>query len=191
MNDLLARLHARSKREGECLVWTGHRLPRGYGLLSVKTETWMGKRYAHRIAWEIANGRPVPEGRMVCHRCDNPSCIEPAHLFLGTHKENMADMKSKGRGHWNGIVRKGAAHPNAILTPAQVQEIRRMYRDCTVTHSRLAALFEVSTGTITAILNGRRWSDLPGLLTPEELRAAARRVKATANRRRAVEVTVQ
>ena len=78
-----------------CSEWTGATDDDGYG-----RRRWRGKvRKAHRVAWEIAYG-PIPEGAKVLHRCDNPPCIEPTHLFLGTQADNVADMIAKGRqGH--------------------------------------------------------------------------------------------
>ena len=75
--------------EGGCWVWTGTRQVFGYGIS-------LRYRLAHRVSWEIANG-PIPDGLWVLHRCDNPPCVNPAHLFLGTQTENMRDMTAKGR----------------------------------------------------------------------------------------------
>lgn len=77
-----------------CLLWTGPANGLGYGRIHV-----VGTRRragAHRVAFEVVHG-PVPQGMEVCHRCDTPSCVNVDHLFLGTHRDNMADMAAKGR----------------------------------------------------------------------------------------------
>ena len=75
-----------------CIEYKGHKIPSGYGTTKVGGKTV----YAHRRAWEIVNGS-IPEGLCVLHKCDNPSCINPEHLFLGTQLENIEDRNSKGR----------------------------------------------------------------------------------------------
>jgi hypothetical protein len=89
-------------KSGECWTWrpvTG-RHPFGYGMFTPQH----GQRVtSHRFSWQLAHG-PIPSGLFVLHKCDNPPCVRPDHLFLGTHKDNMADMKAKkrqpGRTNW-------------------------------------------------------------------------------------------
>lgn len=77
---------------GDCWLWTGCKLPKGYGQIGIANVPAL----AHRVSYELANG-PIPEGLHVLHACDNPSCVNPTHLLAGTPKDNMQDMISKGR----------------------------------------------------------------------------------------------
>lgn len=93
---LSERLWAKVRRSDGCWEWTGKRLPRGYGQIRINEPRVMV--LTHRVSYELAFG-PIPEGMNVCHRCDNPPCVRPDHLFLGTTQENATDRKLKGRGH--------------------------------------------------------------------------------------------
>jgi hypothetical protein len=87
-----ARAGDRDPRTG-CRNWLGHKNPKGYGEVS-----WKGKQLrAHRIAWMLSTNRPIPPGMVVMHACDNPSCVEPTHLMMGTTRSNNYDMLRKGR----------------------------------------------------------------------------------------------
>lgn len=80
---------------GLCWPWIGRRNAAGYGVFDTFLD---GDRMAHRVAWVIEHG-PILDGLFVCHSCDNPRCVRPSHLWLGTHSDNMRDMAAKGRGH--------------------------------------------------------------------------------------------
>lgn len=89
----------RVDRSGECWVWTGSRSPEGYGKIvrmSPDAPSVVLSGRAHRLSYLFEYG-PIPADLSVCHRCDNPSCVRPSHLFLGTAKDNAVDMASKGR----------------------------------------------------------------------------------------------
>lgn len=105
---------------GSCWEWPGARRPySNYGMIRRDRVTF----WAHRVAHETFNG-PIPPDHIVCHRCDNPPCCNPAHLFAGTVKDNFDDMMSKGR--WSPPTPiTGEQHHEARLTPSKVIEIRR------------------------------------------------------------------
>jgi hypothetical protein len=111
-----------------------------------------GLKYAHRIAYELTIG-PIPEGMHVLHRCDNPSCVNPAHLFLGTLADNAKDMYAKGRG----ADRDGEKGPSAKLTWEIVTEIRRRYAADATTYRQLGAEFGVVSSQIGHIIRGEQW----------------------------------
>lgn len=80
---------SRVDKSGDCWLWTGARDGKGYGRL--------GNKVASRLSWELSHG-PIPRGKLVCHKCDNPPCVRPDHLFLGSPADNFYDMVAKGRG---------------------------------------------------------------------------------------------
>ena len=87
-----------------CWLWTGKTNRDGYGVLTRQRKGW----FAHRYSWTLANG-DIPDGMMACHTCDNPPCIRPDHLFLGTRADNLRDMRAKGRGRGPGHATASAA----------------------------------------------------------------------------------
>jgi predicted XRE-type DNA-binding protein len=139
----------------ECWEWQGSKHRFGHGRIGAGPGT-RRLLYTHRLSWEIHNG-PIPEGMCVLHRCDNPPCSNPDHLFLGTKADNTADMKSKGRAS-GGAKKpaKGETHYNAKLTDSQIEEIKRLYNKKTCNQYKLADLFNVTQGQISMILNGKR-----------------------------------
>jgi len=151
-------------KSGTCWLWTaGQRNASGYGGF-----LYNGKHsLAHRVSYEIEIG-PVPDGLLVLHRCDNPLCVRPSHLFLGTNDDNMKDMAAKGRSPKGDnhctrlrpeLVRKGEAAPNARLTEDKVKEIRRRYNNEEA--QALALDFGVSRDTIYGIVYRKKWKHVP------------------------------
>ena len=99
-------------RSGDCWNWTGALISTGYGHLSVGVGETKTQVLAHRLSYVWRYG-PIPDGFYVCHRCDNPKCVRPEHLFLGNQTDNMRDMAAKGRhvSHWRGITHCKHGHP--------------------------------------------------------------------------------
>lgn len=143
--------------EGSCWVWTGAVDSRGYGRLAIDCSARPIKYMsAHRFSHTLWFG-PIPEGMLICHRCDNPPCCNPAHLFPGTQADNMRDMAQKGRGGTGGVA--GSRHHNARLTEADVIQIReRLSTHESVTS--VADAWSVSRQTVSAIKHGTRWGHL-------------------------------
>lgn len=151
---LQERFWAKVDKRGpdECWLWTA-RITSGYG--SIGGGGHSGRSLsAHRVSWELHNG-PIPAGVHVLHRCDNRLCVNPAHLFLGTPADNMADRDAKGRqaaGEKNGVAK---------LTDNDVRTIRATYAKGGVTQEALARSFNVHQGLISGIIARRRWRHVP------------------------------
>lgn len=143
------RLSTKAQRKGDCLVWIGDRDQRGYGVIRLN-----GRRQkAHRVSYSLHVG-PIPAGMVVRHACDNPSCVDPMHLLLGTQLQNVEDMLQRGRA----TRLKGEHNPGAQLTAQQVAQIRARHQPRHPTHSghALALEFGVSESTISLVVRGRR-----------------------------------
>jgi hypothetical protein len=146
----LSRFWAKVDRRapGGCWPWTASTFGGRYGQFYVTEVTTKRNLLAHRVAWELASGQPVPDGMHVMHTCDVPRCCNPAHLKLGTHTDNMRDASSKGRLH--------APRPKRHkVTDAQVEEIRALVAAGTLS-SALAARFNVTESWISLVVRGLR-----------------------------------
>ena len=147
------------KKNHDCWEWKGSSYL-GYG------QIWRnGKKVkAHRLSWEMHNGI-IPEGIFVLHKCDNPSCVNPEHLFLGNQKDNMQDCSKKKRncmqvypgafGH-----RKGEKHRGAKLSNSDVQEIVILFGSNKYTKAELARMFKVHRTTVSKIFEGKNWKSV-------------------------------
>ncbi len=159
------------KSDGGCWEWTAHRNRKGYGRFSVNAA--IGPRFAHRLAFADAFGR-IPAGKFILHGCDNPACVNPAHLRIGTAKENVADMDERQRRVTPAV--NGEANPFSKLTDEKVTAIRAAYIDG-MPRTELSASFDVNPLTLQDIIYGRSWTHLFGVNgspTLADLRAARR-----------------
>lgn len=134
--------HTRIASNG-CIEWTGNQHTFGYGCVRIDGKT----RRAHVVAWELENG-PVPKGLFVLHECDNPVCINPAHLHPGTPKRNVEEMQSRGR------VAVGAKLPHTKLSEMDVREVRLMLERGAL-QREIAEQFGVHRITISQIKTGK------------------------------------
>lgn len=148
-----ARFWSKVQKSDGCWLWTGSVANHGYGQLTLR-----GHRpfLAHRLSWELAHG-PIPKGdghhgAVVMHTCDNRICVNPAHLVIGTQRENMADMAVKGRAS-HAAKAVGVHNGNAKLTPSLVQKIRAESGTC----KEIARDFGVSVGAVAKVRRRATW----------------------------------
>lgn len=141
---------SRVDKDEDCWLWTGAKDSNDYGLVGRSRRMLR----VHRVAWEFTYGRPIPEGLCVLHRCDNPPCVNPDHLFLGTKADNHADSVAKNRhsfGERNGMAK---------LTFREVRFIRKAYAAGLGTHRKLADRFGVSQDTIWKVVRRKSWKSV-------------------------------
>jgi hypothetical protein len=136
----------------ECWEWQAARVRHGYGRIG--TGVGRGIDGAHRVSWQLHFG-PIPAGMSICHTCDNPPCVNPVHLFVGTQDENWADMRTKGRGS-EPPHRLGEAVNTAVLTEATVRICRERYAAGERT-TDLAREFGVNQSTIKRVVSRKTW----------------------------------
>ena len=148
------RFWEKVQKSDGCWTWQGCLDRRGYGQIA-RGGKFGGNVKAHRLSYRIAHG-DLPESAHVLHRCDNPACVRPDHLFLGTHTDNMRDMWAKNRGRCDGAGRSGEENGNHRLTSANVAEIIRRHKGGEASRA-LAAEFGVSKTLVLMISAGKVW----------------------------------
>jgi hypothetical protein len=166
------RFYKKVNKTDSCHEWTACKNPAGYGLFNFGGQGMAV--LAHRFAWEISNG-DIPDGMLVCHKCDNPSCVNPEHLFIGSHKDNMRDCVNKGRfvcnlktkghksfGKNNGTHTKpdsrvcGIKNGNSKFIDSDILKIKKLYKSGVSTRE-IAAIYRVGKSTIWNIVSGNGW----------------------------------
>jgi hypothetical protein len=135
----------------DCWLWDGPCDTDGYGMFFVDTQRFRASRFAYMLA----NG-PIPSGQGVLHHCDNPPCVNPAHLFLGTPKDNALDSVSKNRR----ARMFGAANASTKLTEDHVRTIRLLHKQGNTTIAALARQFCTSESTVRFIVQGKTWKHI-------------------------------
>jgi hypothetical protein len=151
--------HVTLRPETGCVLWAGVRgkhAPHRYGRKLYEGKLWP----THALSWVLANGRPVPDGKVICHTCDTPACVNPDHLWDGTDADNAKDKAKKGRstrGATHGLFTRGERNGLAKLSETDIPRIRQSIQGPTA----LARLYGVSPATICAVRKGRIWSHVP------------------------------
>lgn len=156
-NSLADRFWSKVHKGAGCWEWTGSKNSKGYGRFHVDGKL----RRAHRVAVFLTAGAWPPEELQVCHHCDNPGCVRPDHLFIGTNRDNVIDKVRKGRHPYlpirNSHLAKGERHGNAKLTEAIVRTIRGSSEG----NSPLASRYGVTRNLISMVRNRRCWRHVP------------------------------
>jgi hypothetical protein len=140
--------------ENECWNWTGYKNKSGYGSIGIDGIMIRSHRYSFVKHNPYGLSFDDIEGCVVCHECDNPACVNPAHLFVGAVEDNMKDRAVKGR------EAKGEKIGNAKLQDFHIREIRHAYAAGGVTHRNLADEFGVSRSVISNIINNKAWKHI-------------------------------
>jgi hypothetical protein len=160
-NEIISRFWVKVDKNtaDQCWNWKGCITSGGYGGFRFHAKD--GEMGAHRASW-IINFGDIPDGMWVLHRCDNRKCVNPNHLFLGTHQDNVDDMMTKGRGHWRFLYgedhpQHGTKHWSNKLSEDDVRNIREMKASGKYTLRGLAKMFHVTHGCINNICQGRKW----------------------------------
>lgn len=153
MASAIDRFLVKINKTKHCWIWSAAKFRNGYGCFARLGRS----RLAHRISWEIHKGE-IPRGLLVLHRCDNRPCVNPDHLFLGTHHDNNMDCIMKGRQVSGHVL--GSKHGRCKLTEAAVLAMRNEYVPRIVSQATLAKKYCVTKSAIQAILERRRWGHI-------------------------------
>jgi hypothetical protein len=141
---------------GDCWIWTAAKSTHGYGVFGVPE---YGTFLAHRFSMLVENGG-LPANLMVCHTCDNPPCVNPSHLFMGTASDNFRDCIKKGRHKGNSSKISGDKHWRSKLTNEQVIEMRTLYKPTGCGYVEIGKKYGISGEHVSLILRGKTWKSI-------------------------------
>lgn len=131
----------------DCWLWQGGLAPSGYGYFTIKP---VRNVHAHRAAWILTFGA-IPDGLFVLHGCDNKRCVNPAHLFLGTQRDNIRDFDGKG------LRQRGEQHPRTRHTAEDIREMRRLRAEEGLSFRAIGQRFGIRAEAVWKIFHGKRW----------------------------------
>jgi len=140
-------------KSGDCWEWVGCKIKHGYGRFNVNAKL----KLAHRVSWELKNG-PITNGLFTLHKCDNPPCVNPDHLFLGTQKDNMHDAMKKGRHTYPDL--RGEECYASKLKEIDVLQIREIYSSGFYSMYKIGDIYKTCHSTICHITNRKTWKHL-------------------------------
>ena len=132
---------------GSCWLWNGYQNSKGYGMFTIHRKMYL----AHRVSWEMYNGPILYDKQHVLHRCDTPLCVNPGHLFLGTHQQNVRDMVNKGRQRFDPVTL------GVVLTEQKVRDMRAEYTGKFGSISALARKYKVNYYTAFRVVHRKTW----------------------------------
>jgi hypothetical protein len=138
--------------DDSCWNWFGQKI-NGYGRISLGAKS-LASDGSHRVSWKMHNKQEIPKGMFVMHSCDNPSCVNPKHLSLGTPKDNSDDMIAKGRKKQ--VIHIGEKNGKSIIKP----EIVRFIRSSDLSHAELARQLNISNGCVRSVRSKRTWKHI-------------------------------
>lgn len=137
------------RSEDECWEWLDHKVW-GYGYVTINKQVFR----AHRVAWMLINGE-IPKNMLICHHCDNRGCCNPKHLYLGTHIDNMRDVRIRHRNPGGHGLPAGEDHPRAKLSDDDIRAIRRDYGQGNISYKKLAKKYNISSATACRVTTKR------------------------------------
>lgn len=152
-------VNIKKKSINDCWEWDGTLYSNGYGCFRFCINSFRYHIKAHRASFIINNKKEIPKNYNVCHKCDNPKCVNPSHLFLGTPKDNSRDMVNKNRS----FKPRGIKHPKAKLKNNDIIKIRKLHKNG-VSTKEISKIFNIGIRHINNIINNKYWTHIKEII---------------------------